>query len=191
MSLLLALVGGGGPTNYSLSCAAGNFSFNGQVSTLTHARSLICSAGSFSFIGQAATLSHNRSLTCAAGSFSFTGQAATLTHARSLICSAGSFTFNGQAATFNYQPGQTVFSGGHPWLAPRRTIQEKELLEEAEQLVAKVETARLIEPLYDEAKDLTQRLKDEIQKLEVRVLEAQISDRRAEMIRAQLIIEQM
>jgi len=70
----------GGPTNYTLTCEAGGYSYAGQAATLTLARNLALDAGSYSYTGQAATLTLARNLALDAGSYSYTGQDATLTY---------------------------------------------------------------------------------------------------------------
>lgn len=98
-----AIAGGSGPTDYTLSCAAGSFTLTGQTAGLVHGRSLTAGAGSFSLTGQAAALAHGRVVVTEAGQFTLTGQPATLDFTPaprnlSLSCEAGSFTLTGQPA---------------------------------------------------------------------------------------------
>lgn len=105
MSLLLAITAAGGPTNYTLTCAAGSYTYTGQAATLKVSHSLTCSAGAYTYAGQAATLKVAHSLVCNPGAYSYVGQTATLKVAHSLTCAAGAYNYVGNAAILAYVPG--------------------------------------------------------------------------------------
>lgn len=90
---------------HSLSCAAGSYSYSGVATTLTVAHNLVCDAGAYTYSGVSAALPVSRSLSCASGSYTYSGVAATLTVRHGLSCDAGSYTYAGVAATLTYIPG--------------------------------------------------------------------------------------
>lgn len=92
--------------NYTLSCAAGSYTYTGKDATLTVQRNytLSCAAGSYTYTGVAATLTYtpgsakvDYTLACDSGTYSYTGNAATL-------------TYSGAAATT--QPSGGISHGG-------------------------------------------------------------------------------
>lgn len=82
MSLLLALTGGGGSANYSLSCDAGSYALAGKTATITRSRVLIAASGSYAIAGKAATIVKASSgaylINAESGSYALTFSGATL-----------------------------------------------------------------------------------------------------------------
>lgn len=91
---------------YTLSCAAGTYTYTGQDATLLTGRVLVAAAGAYAYAGQNATLTKATpgaySLVADAGAYSYAGQSATLTVARALSASTGSYAYAGQAATLAF-----------------------------------------------------------------------------------------
>ena len=90
----LPVAGGGGAVNYTLSCAAGAYSYTGNDATLTWVAqptdyTLTCDTGAYAYTGKDATLvvKRNYTLVCAAGSYAYTGVAATLTYVSGVAAS--------------------------------------------------------------------------------------------------------
>ena len=102
MSLLLLFQdsGGGGPTNYSLTCDAGSYTYTGVAATFVAARGITADAGSYTYTGVANTLNIGRVLTANTGSYSYTGINNSTSFARSIAADAGSYNYTGQDATF-------------------------------------------------------------------------------------------
>lgn len=118
MSLLLAVTTGGA-TNYTLTCAAGAYTYTGQAATLSVAHSLVCAAGAYIYTGQAATLNVVHSLVCSAGAYTYTGNAATLSYVPgtgavhyTLTCDAGSYVYTGNDTTLAYVAGVAYIPSG-------------------------------------------------------------------------------
>lgn len=115
MSLLLALTGGSGPTNYTLTASAGSYALTGGSATLTKtggavAYSLTASAGAYALSGGTAALKVARRVTANAGSYSLTGGTASLKVARKITALAGSYSVVGGNATLTKSAGATAYA---------------------------------------------------------------------------------
>ena len=121
---------------YSLSGAAGSYTYTGKAATFNVGHSLSGAAGSYAYTGQTATLAYTPgsgsiayTLSGAAGSYAYTGKAATLTYTPgrvdyALSGAAGSYAYTGQVATFAYvNNGRSTeqYSGGYFPHQRRRT----------------------------------------------------------------------
>jgi len=129
---------GGSAVNYTLTCAAGAYTYTGQAATLTIGRGLVCDAGAYTYSGQAATLTRGYSLPCATGAYTYVGNAATLDYVPGatavdyvLTCDTGVYSYVGVNAELTYVSGepQVVRSSGgsmktYHW-APEPTIKKK------------------------------------------------------------------
>ncbi len=85
--------------DYSLTCAAGNFTISGQAAGLKATRKVTAAAGSYAITGQNARLIQTYpELTADAGSYTISGQAANLEWGHRLVGAAGAYTISGQTA---------------------------------------------------------------------------------------------
>lgn len=94
-----------GTVNYTLTCAAGAYTYTGQAAGITVARRLSLEAGAYTYQGNAASLTVAHNLQLAVGAYSYVGNAATLALRRLLALDTGAYVYTGNAATLTYAPG--------------------------------------------------------------------------------------
>lgn len=122
------------PTNYTLDCATGSYTYTGQAADLLQAfhYKLTCEAGAYTVTGQDATLTYtegptNYSLTCEAGAYTLSGVDATLTYTPeaanySLTCETGSYTYSGISASLLYSRTLALETGAYSYTAYAATL---------------------------------------------------------------------
>lgn len=111
MSLLLALTAsGGGAVNYTLSGAAGSYSYTGKSATFTVGKKLSGAAGSYAYTGQAGILTYTPG--SASVSYSLSG-------------AYGVYSVSGQQATLSWS-GQKQETGGAGANRPKRVYIERD-----------------------------------------------------------------
>ncbi len=111
-----------GQVDYSLTCAAGAYTYTGQAATLSVNHSLTCSAGSYSYTGVAATLTVKHNLVCATGSYTYSGISAALSVKRFLSCASGSYAYSGVAATLSVNHGLSCSAGAYSYTGVAATL---------------------------------------------------------------------
>ena len=109
MSLLLALTGSAGPTNYTLTCSAGAYAVAGQSANVLRSKLVTGLAGSYTVAGQPAGITY----TPVAGAYTITAL-------------AGSYSVSGKPATITKSGSQAVetYSGGYYPITRRKTKKE-------------------------------------------------------------------
>lgn len=103
-------LGGGGGTDYALTCDTGAYSLTGVAATTTRGVRLVADVGSYGITGQAATTSRGYRLTADVGSYALTGQSAATTRGVRLVAATGAYTLTGQDATLVYAAGATNYT---------------------------------------------------------------------------------
>ena len=94
-------------TAYTLSCAAGTFSYSGGTDGLAFNRVLSAASGTFAYTGGDATLTYtpasgdDYTLAAAGGTFSYSSEATGLAFNRVLVAASGTFSYSGDAASFS------------------------------------------------------------------------------------------
>lgn len=96
--------GSGGPT-YTLTAAAGSFTFTGRAAGLKASRKIAASKGTFTLTGVAAILKASRKMAGSTGAFTLTGVPVVLKAGRKLAIGTGTFVLTGNAADLVYTPG--------------------------------------------------------------------------------------
>lgn len=95
MSLLLALVGGGGGTSYTITALAGSYTYTGVQSPLKVGRNVVANSGTYSYTGASSNLKISRLLTANSGTYSYAGQSANLVLSGSQTNTVKFYTHNG------------------------------------------------------------------------------------------------
>jgi hypothetical protein len=103
------LVGGSGPSGYTLTAAAGSFALSGQNANLLYGRRLAAGAGSFAETGQPASLLKGSRVAVGTGSFALSGQSANLLKGSRVAAGAGTFVLSGQAVALKF--GRALAAG--------------------------------------------------------------------------------
>ena len=107
--------------DYSLTCAAGNYTSTGQSATFVLAKKLNVANGSYNVTGQNATFTLAKKLTANVGQYAVSGQNAAFSYvaggsavAYNLSCEAGSYSVAGQAAQLIFTPAimEIISRGG-------------------------------------------------------------------------------
>ena len=103
-------------TAYTLSCAAGTFSYSGGTAGLAFNRVLSAASGTFAYTGGDATLTYtpasgdDYTLAAAGGTFSYSSEATGLAFNRVLGAASGTFSYSGGDA--NFSRGRTLSAAG-------------------------------------------------------------------------------
>lgn len=113
MSLLLASVGGGGPTNYADSLLVGSYVISGKTITDVRTRSDSLAVGAYSLSGKNITdvYAHNDNLSV--GSYVISGKTVTDSVTRGDALSVGSYSISGKSITDVYARNDALSVGAY------------------------------------------------------------------------------
>ena len=123
------------PVSRSLSCASGSYTYSGVAATLAVRHGLSCDAGSYTYAGVATTLTYTPGdgtvdyvLTCAAGVYAYTGQSATLSVKHGLVCAAGAYSYSGESVSLQIERTLTCSAGAYIYAGQNATLSVKRSL---------------------------------------------------------------